>query len=137
MVASPVRVIPSSSLLPHGSRAALAADRNAGASAPNSSTNRGFGTARFSDNNIEAFNAELRTRVYTVNLFQTKADIELAPFFDLGKVSHEFTSNPVDNFHPAGGMGFRAIADPFVVGFVDVGYGDEGIAIFSGIDYPF
>ena len=100
-------------------------------------TNRGFGTARFSDNNIEAFNAELRTRVYTVNLFQTKADIELAPFFDVGKVSHEFTSNPVDNFHPAGGMGFRAIADPFVVGFVDVGYGDEGIAIFSGIDYPF
>ena len=100
-------------------------------------TNRGFGTARFNDNNIEAFNAELRTRVYTVNLFQTKADIELAPFFDLGKVRHEFTSNPVDNFHPAGGMGFRAIADPFVVGFVDVGYGDEGIAIFSGIDYPF
>jgi hypothetical protein len=33
--------------------------------------------------------------------------------------------------------GSRAIADPFVVGFVDVGYGDEGIAIFSGIDYPF
>jgi hypothetical protein len=92
--------------------------------------------ARANSAHVEAFNAELRTRVYTVNLFQTKADIELAPFFDLGKVSHEFTSNPVDNFHPAGGMGFRAIADPFVVGFVDVGYGDEGIAVFSGIDYP-
>jgi len=34
---------------------------------------------------VETFNAELRTRVYTVNLFQTKADIGLAPFFDLGK----------------------------------------------------
>lgn len=34
-------------------------------------------------------------------------------------------------------MGFRAIADSFVVGFVDVGHGEEGIAIFSGIDYPF
>jgi hypothetical protein len=31
------------------------------------------------------------------------------------------------NFHQAGGTGFRAIADPFY----------EGVAIFSGIDYPF
>jgi hypothetical protein len=54
----------------------------------------GFELARPNSAHVEAFNAELRTRAYTVNLFQTKADIELAPFFDLGKVSHEFTQQP-------------------------------------------
>ena len=36
-----------------------------------------------------------------------------------------------------GGMGFRAIAEPFVVGYVDVGWGGEGPAVLSGINYPF
>jgi hypothetical protein len=39
--------------------------------------------------------------------------------------------------HSVGGVGFRAIAEPFVVGYVDVGYGGEGAAVFSGINYPF
>jgi len=31
----------------------------------------------------------------------------------------------------------RAVANPFVVGYVDVGYGHERLAVFSGINYPF
>ena len=34
-------------------------------------------------------------------------------------------------------IGFRGIAEPFVVGFVDIGWGGEGAAVFSGINYPF
>ena len=34
-------------------------------------------------------------------------------------------------------MGLRAIAQPFVVGFVDIGWVAEGPAFFSGINYPF
>lgn len=101
------------------------------------STQRGYGTARFTDNNIEGFNAELRTRVLSATLFNTKGTLELAPFFDLGKVSHNFTDNPLNRFHPAGGLGFRAIAEPFVVGFLDIGYASHGISIFTGVDYPF
>jgi len=26
---------------------------------------------------------------------------------------------------------------PQIVGFVDIGYGSEGTAIFTGVDYPF
>lgn len=100
-------------------------------------TNRGYGSGRFVDNNIEDFNCELRTQIYTVNLFQTKAILQLAPFFDAGKVSHYFTDSLVARFHPAGGVGFRAVAVPFVVGYVDVGYANEGIAVFSGVNYPF
>jgi hypothetical protein len=35
------------------------------------------------------------------------------------------------------GLGFRGIARPFVVGYVDIGYGSEGIAAFTGLNYPF
>ncbi len=100
-------------------------------------TQRGYGTARFTDNNLEGFNAELRTKVYTTKLFNTQGTLELAPFVDLGKVSHSVGDNPVNKFHPAGGLGFRAIAEPFVVGYLDVGYAREGISIFTGVDYPF
>jgi hypothetical protein len=31
----------------------------------------------------------------------------------------------------------RALAEPFVVAYLDVGWGGEGTAIFTGIDYPF
>jgi hypothetical protein len=35
------------------------------------------------------------------------------------------------------GVGFRGIARPFVVGYVDVGYGRDGPAVFTGLNYPF
>ena len=34
-------------------------------------------------------------------------------------------------------LGFRGVAQPFVVGYVDIGYGSEGIAAFTGLNYPF
>jgi hypothetical protein len=45
--------------------------------------------------------------------------------------------NPLSGLHPVGGVGFRGIATPFVVGYVDIGYGNEGVAFFSGVNYPF
>ena len=30
-----------------------------------------------------------------------------------------------------------AVASPFVVGYVDIGFGPERLAVFSGINYPF
>ena len=39
--------------------------------------------------------------------------------------------------HTALGLGVRAVASPFVVGYVDVGYGSGRTAVFSGINYPF
>jgi len=34
-------------------------------------------------------------------------------------------------------VGFRGIARPFVVGYVDIGHGSEGAAVFTGLNYPF
>ncbi len=100
-------------------------------------TLRGYGAGRFVDNNLVVANVEMRTRVWDANLFGTHGTLEVAPFAEAGRVAHELNYNPISQLHPVGGVGFRGIAEPFVVGFVDIGYGGEGAAIFSGINYPF
>ena len=98
---------------------------------------RGFGGGRFVDNNLFVANIEARTRAFALDLFTTRAVFEVAPFIDIGRVFHKLDTNPFGGLHPTGGIGFRGIAAPFVVGYVDVGYGSEGVAIFSGVNYPF
>jgi hypothetical protein len=67
----------------------------------------------------------------------THLNIELTPFVDLGEVFAHSRDSPVAHLHRVGGIGFRGVASPFVVGYVDVGYGSEGAAVFTGINYPF
>jgi len=100
-------------------------------------TLRGYGAGRFVDNNLSVGNLEMRTRVFDATIFDTHGILELAPFVEAGKVFHTVRGNPVNRLHPVGGLGFRAIAEPFVVGFVDVGVGSEGASVFTGINYPF
>ena len=100
-------------------------------------TLRGFGTGRFNDNNLSVGNLELRARVFELTVMHTPGILELAPFFEAGRVFHEMSGDPFEALHPVGGIGFRGIAEPFVVGFVDVGFGGQGSAVFAGINYPF
>jgi hypothetical protein len=100
-------------------------------------TLRGYGAGRFVDNNLSVANLEVRTRVYEATIFDTHGILEIAPFGEAGRVFHRASQNPLDDLHPVGGLGIRAIADPFVVGFVDFGVGGEGASVFTGIDYPF
>jgi hypothetical protein len=100
-------------------------------------TLRGYGAGRFVDNNLAVANFEVRTRVFEATIFNTPGILEIAPFFDIGRVYHSMSQNPFEDPHSVGGIGFRAIAEPFVVGYVDIGEGGEGPAIFSGINYPF
>jgi hypothetical protein len=100
-------------------------------------TLRGWGSGRFISNNLSVVNLELRARVYELNIFDTHGIIEVAPFVEAGRVFRDPHTNPVSHLHPVGGLGIRGIAEPFVVGFVDIGYGRDGTAIFSGINYPF
>ena len=100
---------------------------------------RGYGAGRYIDNNLVAGSIEMRTRVYERDIFNTHGILEVAPFVDLGQVFHDAGDNPLDvtAMHPAGGLGFRAIAMPFVVGYVDFGVANDGLAVFSGVNYPF
>jgi hypothetical protein len=98
---------------------------------------RGFGTGRFVDRNMSSVSVEYRYRVGTLNAFGTEVSIQLTPFVDMGRVFDLMGDNPLSQLHKDAGIGFRGLALPYVVGYLDVGYGKEGTAIFTGLNYPF
>jgi surface antigen Omp85-like protein len=98
---------------------------------------RDDGADRYIDRNLFASGAELRTRVAAFDAFGTAVHLELAPFVDTGKVFASPGTSPFTQLHTAAGLGVRGVASPYVVGYVDVGYGHGRPAVFSGINYPF
>ncbi len=98
---------------------------------------RAYGDDRFVGRNSFATSLEARFRVSDFHVFDTDLKLELAPFVDSGKVFDAMSKSPLSHLHVGGGMGFRVIASPYVVAYVDVGFGKESAAVFSGIDYPF
>ncbi|MDB6087696.1 MAG: putative Surface antigen [Gammaproteobacteria bacterium] len=98
---------------------------------------RGYGAGRYYDRDSFSASVELRKTVTTFNVVATHLDLELAPFVDVGRVFARASTFPLQQLHTVGGVGFRGIARPFVVGYVDIGYGSEGVAVFTGINYPF
>ena len=102
-----------------------------------SQTLRGYGTSRFYDRNSFSANLELRQNVLSMDAFSTHVDIQVAPFFDTGRVFHSTDTFPIKHLHNVMGVGFRGIAPPSVVGYVDIGDGHDGLAVFTGIGYPF
>ena len=98
---------------------------------------RGFGGGRFYDRNSFSYSVEVRRNIFDFNAISTHVEIEMAPFVDLGRVFAQSGALPFTHLHTVGGVGFRGIARPYVVGYVDIGYGSEGSAVFTGINYPF
>jgi len=98
---------------------------------------RGFGSGRFYDRDSFSSSLELRRKVFSFDATSTFVDIEVTPFIDVGRVFARTSTLPFDQLHRVYGVGFRGIARPFVVGYVDIGYGTEGVAAFTGLNYPF
>jgi len=98
---------------------------------------RGYGSHRFTDNHRFFVQSELRSNVYEREVFGVRAHLEIAPFLDLGKVFNSTNEIPLDKLHPVGGVGFRAVAVPQVVAYVDIGTSGGSASAFTGIDYPF
>jgi hypothetical protein len=98
---------------------------------------RGFGQGRFVDRDSSDATIELRHRAFSFDAAASHVDIEVAPFLDMGRVFARSSTDPFTNLHKVVGVGIRGIARPSVVGYVDMGYGTEGLAIFTGINYPF
>jgi hypothetical protein len=98
---------------------------------------RGFGEGRFYDRDSFSSSVELRRKVYSFDATSTFVDVEMTPFIDVGRVYGRTSTLPFDQLHHVYGVGFRGIARPFVVGYVDIGYGSEGVAAFTGLNYPF
>lgn len=98
---------------------------------------RGFGQGRFTDRNLFSATLEVRRRVVNLPIFNTNIALEVTPFVDVGRVFHDLGASPIEELHQVYGIGFRGVAAPFIVGFVDIGYGSEGPAVFTGVNYPF
>ncbi len=129
-----VRYLPTAHRLPFWALSSIGGDRSqSGGVQPL----RGFGAGRFYDRNSFSTTIELRRTVMSFNAISTHVELELAPFVDLGRVFARSSTWPVAQLHKVGGLGFRGIARPFVVGYVDIGYGSDGVAVFTGINYPF
>jgi Omp85 superfamily domain len=92
---------------------------------------------RYIDRNLFASGAEIRARVTGFDAFGTRVGLEVGPFVDTGKVFSTLGTSPLTHLHAAGGLAVRGVASPSVVGYVDVGFGQDGAAVFSGINYPF
>ncbi len=98
---------------------------------------RGHGADRYIDRNMFAGGVELRAPVANFDAFGTHVSLELAPFVDTGKVFYDMGTSPFSHLHTTPGLGVRGVASPFVVGYVDFGFGSGRAAVFSGINYPF
>jgi Omp85 superfamily domain len=98
---------------------------------------RGFGQGRFVDRNSFSTSIELRRRAFSFDAAASHVDVEVTPFVDVGRVSSRLGVDPLSGLHKVVGVGVRGLARPSVVGYVDVGYGTEGVAVFTGINYPF
>ena len=97
---------------------------------------RGYGTGRFYDRDSLSSSLEVRRKVWTVSA-STSIDVEVTPFIDVGRVFARSGTFPLSQLHHVYGVGVRGVARPFVVGYVDIGYGSEGVAAFTGLNYPF
>jgi outer membrane protein assembly factor BamA len=102
---------------------------------------RGFGSNRYIDNDRFFTRGELRWAAWTPQWltaqFQVKGHLEIAPFFETGRVFDSSRTFPLETLHFAGGSGFRAVIPPQLVAYVDVGTTGSGVAVFTGVDYPF
>jgi hypothetical protein len=129
-----IRYMPSATRLPFWALSSIGGDQSdVGGQQPL----RGFGAGRFYDRNAFSASAEVRHIVWGFDAEATHVDLEIAPFVDLGQVFARTSDFPIDRLHKVGGVAFRGIARPSVVGYVDVGYGSEGAAVFTGLNYPF
>jgi len=102
---------------------------------------RGFGTNRYIDNDRFLARSEFRCNVWEprwlTQQFHVNGHLEVAPFFETGRVFASSRTFPLEDLHYAGGSGFRAVIPPQLVAYVDVGSTGRGVAVFTGVDYPF
>jgi hypothetical protein len=76
---------------------------------------------------------ELRTNVYKRRLlFGVNAELEVAPFLEAEQAFEGATTSPVNDLRSVYGVGFRDIARPEFLAFVDLGRGSGGIPMFTG-----
>jgi len=105
-------------------------------------TLRSYNGGRFTNKYSLLINLEERIRLMKASLFGVSGEVQVAPFFDAGKVydsSDDLVGKGIlEAYHYSTGIGFRGVVPPSFVGRLDIGFGGrEGVGITIGLDYPF
>jgi len=98
---------------------------------------RAFVDRRFVGRGRVLLDLEERIRIIRLTIFGAAIEFSVDPFFSVGQVFDRWGEVRFSNLQPVGGIGFRGLAPPSVVGRVDMGFGKEGFEIFTTLDYPF
>jgi hypothetical protein len=98
---------------------------------------RSYGDGRYTDRGVAAVNAEERFKVYEAKTSGVTTELQIAPFVGVGQAFDNPGRTALKYARPVTGAAFRAVAKPQVVGSVDIGYGREGVAVFTDINYSF
>jgi outer membrane protein assembly factor BamA len=99
-------------------------------------TLRGFGDHRFLDMGRILLNIEERLRTFTFTYQDIRTNL-LALFAEAGQVFHMWTELSTKHVQTVAGVGLRLVVTSKLVAKIDIGFGSEGRAIFTGLDYPF
>lgn len=100
-------------------------------------SHRAYGSGRYVDRGMLAFNLEQRLSLWQAKMAGVTTDFELAPFAGLGTVFDNPQRLAGKYVRPVYGTAIRAVARPQVVGSIDFGVGQEGLAVFMDINYSF
>ncbi len=98
---------------------------------------RGFGEGRFYDKHRFQINIEQRIRLARFFVGEILLDLEGAVFAEFGQVFPSFNDIKTKDIQKVFGVAIRFVVRSQIVAKVDIGYGDEGSAIFAGLHYPF
>jgi len=100
-------------------------------------TLRSYGEGRYTDRGLITANVEQRFTVYQAKMAGVATEFEAAPFAGLGTVFNGPERMARRYARPVVGLATRAVARPQVVGSIDFGVGQEGVAVFMDINYSF
>ncbi len=98
---------------------------------------RAYGNGRYTDRGMLVGNVEQRFTFYKAKMANVSTEFELAPFAGLGAVFDSPKRMAGRYARPVVGTAVRAVARPQVVGSIDFGVGQEGLAVFMDINYSF
>ncbi len=98
---------------------------------------RGFTSGRFVDRGRMFAQVEARIKALSMNLLDTKFDIYIDPFFEVGRVFDSVNHLGFAKWQPVGGIGFRLFVPPNVVGRLDAAFSSDGLSFYTELGYPF
>ena len=100
-------------------------------------THRAYGDGRYIDRGMVSTTLEQRLTLAQVKTAGVTTELEVAPFVGVGTVFSSPKRAARRYARPVFGGSVRAVARPQVVGSLDFGVGQEGVAIFMDINYSF